>query len=245
MDSASKIGLFGGIKLSLSTLEVEGAPEMSKWMEQYVLLSTGELSALFKGLDVIHLFRPFKVLSAADAYVSTDKFLQGYGSYVDELKRGELPSPRESQEALTVAMTANPEAFYALPVEGERFILRQRFPVVMIRLHTFSFSEEEFKVKSMTHGKSNVTWGLQFSFPHLYKPAFQSDVFKSSEGEGALNFEIYRKIQRYLRSHSSPVPFVRGEREVNASIRLGYECFPWINSHPSLKQNNLSVRSSS
>lgn len=89
----------------------------------------------------------------------------------------------------------------------------------------------------MVFGQTSLFWGVQFSYPQIF---MDSGDPKKVDGSFA-NTSLFQEIRRWARDETRATPFLfQGER-INVPIRLGKNCFSWINRHPQLLQYNLGV----
>ena len=112
--------------------------------------------------------------------------------------------------------------------------------MIQLQAHRFDYSPLDGKFRTMILGYDSVHWGLQFSYPHLFQNE-KLEVLTVNESEQFPNSALFKKLQRWVRAHTLATPFEVGGHKVNASIRLGKQCFPWINDHPQLKEKKWKV----
>jgi hypothetical protein len=95
----------------------------------------------------------------------------------------------------------------------------------------------------MVFGINSISWGIQFSYPQLYQDEnCQIQVVKP--GPEFPNTVLFQKMQRWIRQHTIPTPFLTPYQRINAPIRMGRQVLNWINNHPQLKAKNLSIKTS-
>jgi hypothetical protein len=97
------------------------------------------------------------------------------------------------------------------------------------------------KFRSMVHSQGAIFWGLQFSFPQLYRNPMEGEIFKTNDTDKFPNAQLYRTLQQWLRQATIPTPFEVEGKSINVSMRLGRQCLPWINQHPQLADQGIVV----
>lgn len=215
--------------------------QASKWLDVQALVDGDEMSLLLEALSSPYLFMTGCVCKEGEASVSKATFLEAYGRYIQALKGGLMPDEKEFRPLFSAAMTVTPDVLYAVPVEGQRHILRVSKPAVQMQFHRLGYSTADDKFRAMAFGSNSIYWGLQFTYPQLYQDLSTHEVFHVDESNAFPNTVLFRTLQRWMRQHTIPTPFlVRGQR-VNVSMRLGKNCLSWINQHPQLKKLDLAV----
>lgn len=215
--------------------------QASKWLDVQALLDVDEFALLLEALNSPLLFLTGSVCKEGEALISKGKFLDVYGKYIQALKEGILPDERECRPLFSAVMTATPDVLYAIPVEGGRQILRVSKPAVQMQFHKLGYSTADGKFRPMAFGSHSIFWGIQFSYPQLFQDMSTHEVFTVNESASFPNTLIFRSLQRWIRHHTIPTPFLVDGRKVNVPMRLGKNCTGWINNHPQLKQMGLAV----
>lgn len=216
--------------------------QASKWLTAQVLLDTNEMTALLSSLQPYMMYCTSCVCSREEAIISQEKFLAAYDQYISELQRGHLLPESEYRHLFAAAMTRSGDALFAVPVDDERFFIRVAKPVVQLQSHRVGYSPADGKFRSMTYGPESISWGIQFSYPQLYHDPTTCEVHAVKANDMFPNTELFQQLQRWVRNNTSPVPFVVGTQVTNASIRLGKNCFGWINNHPQLVAKGIRVQ---
>jgi hypothetical protein len=198
----------------------------SKFLLVPVLLDSAEMKALFAELGDFFIFDVSRVLD--DGEISRGEFLSVYAEYVEGLKRGEvITSPWFSS-----CFTTTEETIETIVVPDGRAMRKACAPVVQLQPHTFTYSTDDGKFRSMVRGEGAISWGIQFSYPQLFEDPKSRDIVKV---DGTFpNTPFFRALQRWVRHHTRPTPFEVEGRRINVPIRLGKQCFEWIDQHPQL-----------
>lgn len=215
-----------------STPEQEGVYQGSKYLKFQVLCDEEELSALFQIPFQIYPLTGLVDGNAIDKKV----FLKEYGSWIEDLKKGKVPSDAALRRMLACAFSAEEEALWKQEVPGKKFIIKFSKPVVQVQAHFFTYSPLDGVFRPMTMGKESIFWGLQFSYPQIYQ---EPKTMELKEVEESPNSDLFQSIKQWVRNTTLPTPFVVEGKKTNVPIRLGKNCFSWIASHPQLK--NMSV----
>jgi hypothetical protein len=215
--------------LRTSSPNVEGVYQASKYLKYQVLVDREELEELL-ALDFV--IYPLTGLNDGEKIEKT-KFLDVYGSWIEELKEGRVPIDAELKTILAAAFTADETLLWKQEVPGKGFLVRIAGPVVQVQAHFFTYSDVDGVFRPMTMGPNNIFWGLQFSFPQVYQDPKTMELLEVEEG---LNLELFGKIKKWVRDKTRATPFIVNGKRVNATIRLGNNCFAWINRHPQLRE---------
>ncbi len=215
-----------------STPDVEGVLRVSKALKHQVLLDADEMEALFAHLSPFHIYNVSEPVT--DGEVSKEEFLEGYAAYIASLKENRTVNVRR---LFSGVWSVDPEAVYAMPVAGGKFLIKTIQPVIQLQEHRFMASEVDGKIHPMVLGEGSIRWGIQFSYPQLYQHPQTQDIAKVT---AALpNTALYSALSRWLRHNTLPTPFLFQGKRTNSPIRIGKRCFEWIATHPDLK--NIQV----
>lgn len=215
--------------------------EASKWLDVQALLDGDEMACLLEALNSPYLFLTGCVCAAGHARLTVPLFLEAYCAYIDSLKHGNLPDEKKFRPLFSAALTATVDVMYAIPLKEDREILRICKPVIQMQFHRLGFSEADRTFRPMAFGSNTIFWGIQFSYPQLFQDLNTHEVYKVIESERFPNTSVFRTLQRWMRQHTIPTPFVFNHTKINASMRLGKRCLSWINHHPQLNERGLSI----
>jgi hypothetical protein len=226
------------------SLQSHGAPlKASKWLSSPVLIDFKEMEALCAAIEPFYLYPVGSVMPLGDERKGLEPFLSAYGYYIDSLQKGELPDEERYRSHFSSVFTVAPECLFAIPVGEGQQVVRIAKPVVQLQMHRLHYSEEEGKFRSMTFGSETILWGIQFSYPQLYQDLKTNEAYSVGLGPMFPNTALFRKIQQWIRHNTAPTPMRIGEAHVNIPMRLGKNCFSWINSHPQLIARQIHVAS--
>jgi hypothetical protein len=168
-----------------------------------------------------------------------EKFLGIYRSYINALKEGKVPQELDYRPIFTCVVSASSDFVESIPVDGGKQIIRVVKPVIQLQPHRLGYSVIEEKFRPMVKGKDSIAWGIQFSYPQLYQE--KEEVFKVDVSEAFPNTSLFHILQKWMRQRTIPTPFIVDGKKMNVPIRLGKNCFSWINRHPQLVEKNITV----
>lgn len=230
-------------EIRLSTQEVEGQFQASKWLAHQALLDTAELEALLKALFPAKIFLT-SISDKEHVMLSPQAFLAIYDEYVSCLKEGKLPEEAKFRAPFSSILTVSTDEIYAIELNGNRRLIRISRPVIQLQAHRMHYSSDDGKFRPMVFGKESILWGLQFSYPQIFQDNTTKEYFHVLEGDRFINTSLFRNLQKWMRQNTIPTPFLVNEKVVNIPIRLGKACLPWINKHPQLQARGLQVKGS-
>lgn len=226
-----------------STQAQEGNLQVSKWLHIQVLLDDSEMEKLFEELGEFYIISVGKVLNKQNALISHKSFIQTYASYIEEIKAGKNPKEIHHQSNFSVVFAKQLEDFYAIDVSEKTMLVRPTQPVVQVQAHFMGFSPVDEQLRPMVRTIDCIPWGLQFSYPLIYQEPKKGDVYQALKDERFVNRLLFQTIQKWMRLHSRATPFMHKDRRFVVPMRLGHQCFAWVNNHPMLHFHGLLVDS--
>lgn len=227
--------------LRVTDASSEPTLQAAKWLQHQVLLDSEELKNLFNELKNFEIYTVGSIVKIDEGQVSKNTFLKEYAAYIETLKCGQMPNISSIKKAFTVVLTSTPEALFAYSVSPSERLIRVAHPIIQVQAHFMHYSGDDNKFRPMVFGPDCITWGLQFSYPQIYLDAESKQIVKVSENEHCINNELYRKLQLWLRTNTRPTPMVIDHTRINIPIRLGLNCFSWVNRHPQLQEKSIHV----
>lgn len=216
------------------------ALQASKWLKVPLLIEVDEMKALISHLDPFWIFLVSGVFPLDKGALSPKEFLDFYQVYVESLKRGEMPDESKFRQPFSSVWTVTTDALYSFPVGVNQQLIKVEKPVIQLQPHRFEYSPLDGKFRSMVFGKDSVWWGVQFSYPQLYQDE-HLQIMQVKDTEYFPNTAFFKKLQKWVRDNTVATPFMIEGKRVNVPIRLGKNCFSWINNHPQLSGRGLSV----
>jgi hypothetical protein len=226
------------IPLEISTPNLQGTLYVSKSRKHPLLLSDKEMEVLLNYLDPIWMFDVSRPLKLELAEISRSRFLGAYRDYIRGIQSGELVEEGPLHPYFSAVMTCDPKCVYAQMVSGGKYLIKTKKPCIQLKRHHFIYSEG-FHLCAM--GRESVTWGIQFSYPHLYMNSKTKVIGKVEKNPLFSNTDCFHRLSKWVRLNTRPTPFVVDQRRINQPMRLGVSCFPWINRHPGLIERGLYV----
>lgn len=228
------------LPLKISTLEVEGAFQASKWSKLQVLISIQELQALFKTRPSIRIFSIRGIVEKTAIETSQEHFIQSYARWIKKLQEGEVPSREDLNTITGSVMTEDLDALYLLKV-NDSYLVKPRKPVVLVQAHFMGYSQSDHLFRPMIHGENTLFWGLQFSYPQIFQCPETRSFVKVDKSESFRNTDLFHSIRKWLREVSRPTPFIINGKKINIPMRLGKDCFSWIKAHKQLQEQGLVI----
>lgn len=224
-----------------STFEREGDLRVSKYLQSQILISSKEIEALFETLGSFKIFLAGSIEEKGKGNISKGQFLNCYSDYVDALQKGEIPDTVHYRKLFSGIFTTSLETLYAIEMDGGRELIRTIRPVVQLQAHSLGYSLREGKFRPMVLGKESILWGIQFSYPQIFQDSKTDEIKKVMVEEEFSNTKLFKKLQSWIRHYTRATPFLVKGSKINASMRLGKDCFSWINDHPQLVRKQISV----
>src|SRR3989344_3576127 len=199
--------------LKISTPGVEGVYQGSKFLKYHVLAAPEELEILWKDLGSFSMY-PLTQLAQGDP-TPHGAFLNAYGSWVDLLKKGQVPSDTDLKKFLAAVLTKEEDALWKQEIPGNRYLIKISKPCVQVQAHFFTYSGIDGVFRPLTMGTHAVFWGLSFSFPQIYQDPRTLKLLEVTESP---NRDLLRTIQLWVREKTRPTPFVvQGKKKTSQS----------------------------
>lgn len=225
--------------IEISTPEKEGILQVSKSRKLPILIDAQEMRALFKELGAFEIFDVSRPLLLESAVIPHETFLSAYERYVEGIQEGRPIEETDLKPLFSSIFTVDRSLVYAMALPNGKYLIKPRYPVVQLQRHHFIVSNG---FHSGVMGAESITWGIQFSYPQLYLNPHTQEISKVDKSPQFPNSELFQRLAVWVRHHTVPTPFIYEEKQVNSPMRLGKNCFSWINNHPSLKVKKLQVK---
>lgn len=213
--------------LRISTPNLEGVYQGSKYLKYQLLCDADELARLFERFNRFWIY-PLTGLSDGEP-IDPSHFLKVYTCWMEELKKGQVPTDADLRALLACAITDDTDALWKQEVPGNRFIVKMGKPLIQVQAHFFTYSSVDGVFRPMTMGQDSIFWGLQFSFPQIYQNPKTMELLDVEKGA------MFQTLKQWVRDETRPTPFLVDGKKINVPIRLGKNCFSWIQNHPQLK----------
>jgi hypothetical protein len=218
--------------------------QASKWLKSALLLSPEEMARLFEHFAPAELYVTGSVVTSGEGKIAPADFLEVYCNYINQLRSGLKPKKEELQPWFSCSATCDSASIHELnPAPGKK-LLRVMRPVIQFQHHTMDYSPADGKFHSMVLGHQTIDWGIQISYPQLFQDPATMRIVPVDGTDNFPNTPVFKIVQRWLREHTIPTPFIVQGVTINAPIRLGKECLDWINSHPDLNRKGITIDTS-
>lgn len=219
----------------------EGTLQVSKSRKIPLLISPQEMSLLFKALGSFELFDVSRPVDLESAKISREDFLNAYSLYIDGIKMGKLYDESLLRPFFSASMTTSSDLLYAQTLQNGKYLVKATRPVIQLQRHHFIYSDA---FHSGVMGTGSITWGIQFSYPQLFLDPKTKSIGKVEKNEEFPNTELFHRLTKWVRKYTQPTPFVVDGIRINQPMRIGKECFSWIEKHPGLKKRGIHVERS-
>ena len=207
---------------------------VSKWIKIPLLLDQEEMRALF-GAFTFELYRIGSVIPKGEGVITPETFLEAYSTYIETLKRGEIPPP---PPFFSSVLSVTEEALETIEVDADRELLKPKLPVVLMQAHAVRYSPEDGEFRSQLFGSDGISWGIQLGYPQIYEEPGTHAILATRD---LPNGPLFHAIQKWVRSSTRATPFIVDGKRKNVPIRLGKQCFSWIETHPQLIEKGIFV----
>lgn len=213
----------------------------SKWLSSQILIDAQEMSALMSFLEPFYIFVTSCPTVKGKEQLSHKEFLSVYQTYVQALQEGHIPDEMQYRHVFSTIWTVSQDLIYTVPMGEDQQIIRISKPVIQLQAHRMNFSAIDGKFRSMTFGPDSITWGIQFSYPQIFQDNETKENFDVNISDAFPNTQLFQNLQKWVRNNTSPTPIIINDKQINIPMRLGKQCFSWINKHPQLSPKGLTI----
>ncbi len=221
--------------MNIPIRETLAAPfQASKWMKHPVLLDVTEMKDLLSALDNCWIVQTSGVISKEHVIITKKNFLEMYEKYLQNLRNGISSMDFQMRSFFSSVFTSTLDALYLyrLPKnEKEEYLVKVCLPVIQLQAHNFHYSSEDDSFRSMAFGQTTFSWGIQFSYPHMYQDN-NFKMYAGKEMEIFPNTSLYKKLQQWIRSHTTVTTIEAKGKRKNIPIRVGKNCGNWVEKLP-------------
>ncbi|HSX12531.1 MAG TPA: hypothetical protein VLF61_03490 [Rhabdochlamydiaceae bacterium] len=228
-------------EIRLSNPQQEGRLQVSKWLKYQLLLDVKEMEHLLASLEPFSIYLVSEAVDEKNSCLAKAEFLRHYASYIEGLKKGCLVDEQPLRRYFSSIFSTCSELLYAMPVAGSKMLIKPLKPVVQLQLHHFFASHLDGQFYPMVLSDESTSWGIQFSYPQLYQDPKTQEIKKVEATEDFPNTQLFSKLVKWIRAHTQPTPFLFQGKKTNSPIRIGKDCFSWIENHPGLISRGLKV----
>ena len=185
--------------------------QASRFISHSVLLSIEDLDQILTllGCQVCNIS---KVVEKIDY---KDELLSSYRDYVADFEKGDvfLPNYRAN---LACALTCELSCLNVQNLNDNRLIIRPILPIIQVGLFTFGISSEG-KLLSGALGASTRSYGLQFSFPALFRdPITGKNGNALKEG---INAPMWKTLTKWIRNETHLLKIKHGHEMIASTLR--------------------------
>lgn len=231
-------------KLHISSPEVEGRLQVSKWLKYQALLDVAEMESLLSFLSPFSIYIVSGPVEHKKYAVNASEFLSYYALYINALKTGQLPDETSLRPYFSSIFSNNSEVIYGMKLANEKVLIKPLKPVLQLQLHHFFASEIDGKFYPMVLSDQSTSWGIQFSYPQLYQDPKTQEITKVTSSPEFPNTSLFLKLVKWMRTNTIPTPFMFQGKRTNSPIRIGKQCLSWIENHPGLISRGIKIISS-
>ena len=210
--------------------------EASRWLRLQGLIDAEEMASLFEALSPFRIYSTASAVKKGQGEIAQEHFLSIWFSYIQSLKRGEIPEPSRYLLPFSSLFTRSEEALYSIELDAERELLRLAAPAIQLQPLYISYSKEAGKFQAMAYGKEAISWGVQFSFPQLFLDKESGRVIQTLRERELLNGALFKELRKWFRMHTRPALFEIGGSRLASPFRIGKKSVEWIEKHPQLKE---------
>lgn len=222
--------------LKISTVQKEGELRCSKWLKTAFLLDREEMGDFWEVLASCFVVSPIQKVSKEKWQVSKDHFFTQYETYLSWLRSEEEFPPAALCKEFTLMLSAALDAFYAVGLSSDFFLIKARSPVVQLQMYHCFISRFDRKIYSMAMNADSFTYGLQISYPQIYEEPHTGQFKKLLLEEDFPNTILYKKIIQWIRHNTKPEIFLLGEEERVAPFRIGKKKKDFGSEHKRFKK---------
>lgn len=219
--------------------DTEGVLQVSKSRKLPILIDIDEMEDLFSSLGEFSMLDGSRPVDQQSALISKKTFLEGYREYIEGIKTGNLVDESFLQPLFSSMITCDLSLLYAIDLSKGRYLIKAKKPIIQLQRHHFIFSD---LFHSGVMGKESVTWGIQFSYPQLCLDPQTKRISKVDQSPLFPNTQLFLQLAKWVRQNTMATPFLVGEKLINQPMRLGKNCFSWINQHPGLRVKKLRIK---
>jgi len=193
--------------------------EASKWIAHRILLTVSELKELFDFLEPIKLYNISQVLSSPEFEIPIPEFIDKYALYLKRLENRDKNPTKDLRHYFSCAMSQS-ENDFELKEINNKFMAKMISPAIQLRAHSYIITDDD-RIVSMATGSTSVSYGLQFSYPQLFRHPKTHEMVNVYNNSDYPNGDCFRKLASWVRKHTRPVKLTINDKVVIAPFRQG------------------------
>jgi hypothetical protein len=227
--------------LPMASIKNERSVQASKWMHIRVLLDVSELQELLTHSAPCFLVNIASVCGKDQMLTTPEQLIKIYADYIVALQQGGRQHIQSYKKQLCCALSRTLDPFYLIQLQVEKFLVKLKTPAIRMQQFHFHYIADQDDFLTTYNLDHSISWGLELSFPQFYQDpetCLPVEIFKDVIHP---NTQLFKAMQKWMRDHTLPVPFlIEGQKKV-APFRIGKKCFEWINLYPSLSNKGLKI----
>ncbi len=175
----------------------------------------------------------------------SEEIVAACGRYCAALADRALPEERHWRAASTLLLTRDDESVAFVDVfpdsaGNERELVQPLLPSVQMQPHSFTISHDD-KILPLVFGPAAVSWGVQLSYPQIFQDPSTRATHNGLDPKQFVNASLFSAMRNWMREHTVPVVFLKGEKRITSTIRLGKRSLSWAHNHPTLSHFGLQI----
>ena len=169
-----------------------------------------------------------------------DDFIKSYEHYLQVLMT-DVVLDEPFRFHFTTIITKSEDAIATIALPDGRHMVQPLKPILQMRPHRLGYSRVDGEFRPLVFGQKSISWGVQISYPQLYQDPKNRVVSNALDEELFENTSLYYALKDFIRKQTLPTPFVVDGAITRVPMRLGKDCFSWINGHKELTLQGVEV----
>lgn len=227
--------------LRKSTPQQEGSFNASKWLKHQLLVSEKSMSSLLEELKGCFLCHASGLVETKNAFISLEEFFEKYKDYICAIQQGRDVDEKQLRRFFCNYLTYDLSCLYAIDAPQDKVIIKVSRPVVQMQFHHFLASSIDGKFHSMVMSQDSIHFGIQFSYPQIFEDPKSHQFYKVTEETSFPNTLLFKKIIKWLRTHTMPAPVLFMGNKTRAPYRIDKQGYQWINAHPQMQSKGIKI----
>ncbi|MDN3504413.1 MAG: hypothetical protein P0S95_02420 [Rhabdochlamydiaceae bacterium] len=185
--------------------------QASRYLTHSVLLSVNDLAHIIDllGCQVCNISK------VVENFDYKNQLLQVYQNYLEDFNLNQVALPKYRAN-LSCAFTLDSNCLNTQILSDNRLIIRPTLPIIQVGLFTFAMSSDG-KVLSGSLGDSTRSFGLQFSFPAIFRDPLSG---KNCNGlKDSINAPAWKLLTKWIRNHSRLLKIKRDHEMIASNLR--------------------------
>lgn len=205
----------------------------AKFAKFQILLEKEEMELFLEMLEPFAFYNLSSVIKKGEGIVNPSDFLANYALYIDTLRSGKIPDPSLHRFYFSLGLSKDPLSVKRIELSEGRERLKAAGPLLQLEPHFAHYDALSKKIFAQTKGSGVFTWGLQLSFPQLYRAEGTEKIQKVSKNSP--NAEILPLVRQFLRLHTQAATFFIAGQKITSTLRIGKKGRFLFELHPQIK----------